>query len=50
VEKSNDDRALLLGLLISLTRNLSHPQNEERFNLWREEGKAALNNKKSDRT
>lgn len=48
VEKSKDDRALLLGLLISLTRNLSLPQNEERFNLWREEGRAALNNKKHD--
>ncbi|MBM3575265.1 MAG: conjugal transfer protein TraD [Alphaproteobacteria bacterium] len=49
VEKSNDDRALLLGLLISLTRNLTHPQNAGLFNAWRGEGRAALNNKKSDR-
>ena len=46
IEESKDDRALLLGLLISVTRNLSLPQNVERFSAWREEGRAALSNKK----
>ena len=45
IEESKDDRALLLGLLISATRNLTHPQNAERFSAWREEGEAALSNK-----
>ena len=46
IEESKDDRALLLGLLISVTRNLNLPQNVERFSAWREEGRAALSNKK----
>ncbi len=46
IEESKNDRALLLGLLISVTRNLSLPQNLERFSAWREEGRAALSNKK----
>ena len=46
VDQSKNDRALLLGLLISVTRNLSLPQNLERFSAWREEGRAALRNKK----
>ena len=46
IEESKDDRAFLLGLLISVTRNLSLPQNLERFSAWREEGRAALRNKK----
>ena len=46
IEESKDDRALLLGLLISVTRNLRLPQNAERFNAWREAGRVALNNKK----
>ncbi len=46
IEKSKDDRALLLGLLLSVTRNLTHPQNAGLFNAWREEGRVALNNKK----
>jgi len=29
-----------------VTRNLSLPQNAERFNAWREAGRVALNNKK----
>lgn len=49
IEESKDDRALLLGLLISVTRNLNLPHNAERLSAWREEGRAALNNKKSDR-
>ena len=46
IEETKDDRALLLGLLLSVTRNLMHPQNEGLFNAWREEGRVALNNKK----
>ncbi|NBS35688.1 MAG: conjugal transfer protein TraD [Methylocystaceae bacterium] len=46
IEESKDDRALLLGLLLSVTRNLMHPQNAGLFNAWREEGSAVLNNKK----
>ena len=46
IEESKDDRVLLLGLLISVTRNLTHPQNAGLFNAWREEGRAALSNKK----
>ena len=46
IEESKDDRTLLLGLLISVTRNLGLPQNLERFSAWREEGRAALRNKK----
>ena len=48
IEESKDDRALLLGLLLSVTRNLMHPQNAGLFNAWREEGRVALNNKKRD--
>ena len=46
IEESKDDRALLLGLLISVTRNLNVHQNAGLFNAWREEGRVALNNKK----
>ena len=46
IEESKDDRALLLGLLLSVTRNLNVPQNAGLFNAWREEGRVALNNKK----
>jgi hypothetical protein len=46
IEESKDDRALLLGLLISVTRNLTHPQNAGLFNAWREEGRVVLDNKK----
>lgn len=46
VDQGKNDRAFLLGLLISVTRNLSLPQNLERFSAWREEGRAALRNKK----
>jgi len=42
IEESKDDRALLLGLLTSVTRNLKHPQNAGLFNAWREEGRVAL--------
>ena len=48
IEESKDDRALLLGLLLSVTRNLMHPQNAGLVNAWREEGRVALNNKKSE--
>ena len=46
IEESKDDRALLLGLLISVTRNLMHPQNAGLFNSWRDEGRVVLDNKK----
>ena len=46
IEESKDDRALLLDLLISVSRSLTIPQNAVRFSAWREEGGAALNNKK----
>ncbi len=46
IEESKDDRALLLGLLISVTRNLNVPQNAGLFNAWREEGRVVLDNKK----
>ena len=46
IEESKDDRALLLGLLLSVARNLMHPQNAGLVNAWREEGRVALNNKK----
>ena len=49
-DETNDDRALLLGLLMTLTKSLKAPDNQERFEAWREQGRAALNDKKSDRS
>ena len=48
IEESKDDRALLLGLLISVTRNLNVPQNAGLFNAWRKEGRVVLDNKKKE--
>ena len=42
IEESKDDRALLLGLLLAVTRGLNVPENLQRLNAWRDQGKAAL--------
>ena len=42
IEESKDDRALLFGLLLAVTRGLNAPENLQRLNAWRDQGMAAL--------